>query len=58
MHNPLHYQSYCNVGTIYRIIEKYPDAISSYLRALSIQRDDFKALYNLGNVYRVMGNPE
>ena len=57
-HDPLHYKAYCNVGSIYRNLEKYYEAISSYQKALSIKKDDYKAVYNLANIYRIIGDPE
>jgi tetratricopeptide (TPR) repeat protein len=53
--DPNYYQSFCNMGSCYRAIGRFNEAIKSYKIALKINNKDCITLYNLANVFRIVG---
>jgi tetratricopeptide (TPR) repeat protein len=47
-----------NLGNILRTLDRLPEAISCYERALALAPASVDTLYNLGNTYQDLGQPE
>ena len=53
---PLDRVAWNNLGSVYWLAAKYPDAIGAYGKVLAIDSEDLNAHYNLMRVYRVLGD--
>ena len=58
IHDPGNYKAYCNMGMIFKKLNNFQEAKSSYLKALKANPDDWVSCYNLGNLYRVCGDDD
>ena len=46
------------MGMIFKKLNNFQEAKSSYLKALKVNPDDWISCYNLGNLYRVCGDDD
>ena len=53
---PLDRVAWNNLGAVYWLAGRFPDAIAAYGRTLAIDPEDLNAHYNLMRVYRAMGD--
>ena len=53
---PLDRVAWNNLGSVYWLAGKFPDALSAYARTLAIDPEDLNAHYNRMRVYRAMGD--
>ena len=58
MYDNNHFKSYCNLGSCFRLQNKYMESKKYYGKALAIKSDDAISHYNLANIDRVTGNYE
>ena len=55
---PLDRVAWNNLGLVYWLDGKFPEAIAAYGKTLAIDPEDLNAHYNLMRVYRALGRPE
>jgi tetratricopeptide (TPR) repeat protein len=53
---PLDRVAWNNLGAVYWLAGRFPDAVAAYQRTLAIDPEDLNAHYNLMRVYRAMGD--
>ncbi|HKD17798.1 MAG TPA: tetratricopeptide repeat protein, partial [Thermoanaerobaculia bacterium] len=53
---PLDLLAWNNLGGVYWLAGKFPEAVSAYRKTLAIDPEDLNAHYNLMRVYRAMGD--
>ena len=51
-----YFQAHCNMGACFKSLGKYPEARSSYQRAIDLCPDDTISHYNLANLERLIGD--
>ena len=56
--DPGYFQAFCNMGSCYKMLRKYMESQLSYKQALKIKADDIITIYNLANLYRIIGNDD
>ena len=53
---PLDRVAWNNLGSVYWLAGKFPDAVAAYQKTLAIDPEDLNAHYNLMRVFRAMGD--